>query len=720
MTLKARLLTFGMILAVLPLVINLIIAIYQNNNLSRVAVEESQALVYAQLEHTIDAVHDICQTQRELLQQLVDASLKVAHEALAQAGPVKLSDNETVVWKAVNQVTRQAVTVTLPRMYAGETWLGQNQSLSEPSPVVDKVRALVGGTCVVFQRMNDKGDMLSVCSTIETPDKTRAITMYIPAVDPGGKPNPVIAQVLKGEVFHGRAYVINAWYVTAYEPLYDGGRNIVGMLSCGVRQDGLASLRQEILNIKIGKTGYVFILDSQGTYIISKEGKHDGESVWDTQDMSGNYPVREIIKKALELKPGEIATHHFPWKNPGEEKARMKFAKIMYFKPWDWVICGGSYDDEFMQVSNKIKDFISESTATRIIIAIVTLAVSLLFWLIIARSITARIGTAIAGLRHASHQIPLIGEQVAQASQHMASSTNEQAAGIEETSSSLEEMAAMTSHNAENAILSKKLSSEAAEALQKGIQTMQQMSEAISRIESSSDRTAKIIKTIDEIAFQTNLLALNAAVEAARAGEAGKGFAVVAEEVRNLAQRSAMAAKDTTSLIAEAKNNADDGVKITRDMDALLKDVNRLIERLQVLVAEVSEASMDQSQGISQINTAVSNMDKSAQSNAANAEQAASAAEELSANAKELEAVVQSLVTLVGIAADDTGRRSVEPKKSAQHTPAFLTGPAAQSNKARETRQSLQQQLPSPVRHSQEKKPQDIIPFDDDTELKDF
>jgi methyl-accepting chemotaxis protein len=695
MTLKARLLTFGMLLAVLPLVINLAIAVYQNSTLSRVAVEESQGLVYAQLEHTIDAVHDICQTQRDLLQQMVDASLRVARAVLAQAGQVKCSDNETVAWNAVNQVTRQAVPVTLPKMFAGETWLGQNQTLSDPAPVVDAVRELVGGTCTVFQRMNDTGDMLSVCTTVETPDKTRAIGIYVPAAEPDGKPNPVIAKILQKQSFRGRAYVLNAWYVTAYEPLYDAANNVVGMLYCGVRQDSLASLRQEIRNIRLGKTGNVFILDSQGNYIISKDGTHDGKNVWDTRDMAGNYPVRDIIKKALSLRPGEIATHRFLWKNPGEETARMKFAKIMYFEPWDWVICGGSYDDEFLQVSNKIKDYIAASTATRVIIAVLTLVVSLVFWLIISGSITAHIGKAITGLRQASGQIPLIGEQVAETSQHMARTTNEQAAGIEETSSSLEEMTAMTTRNAENAILSKKLSAEAAEALKKGIQTMQLMSAAIARIESSSDRTAKIIKTIDEIAFQTNLLALNAAVEAARAGESGKGFAVVAEEVRNLAQRSATAAKDTASLIEEAKSNADEGVRITHAVDELLKDITGMVDRLQCLVGEVSASSMEQSQGINQINTAVSTMDKSAQSNAANAQQAASAAQELAAHAQELDAVVQSLVSLVGIAGDAAKQRRAQPKKSGQ-------------------------QRLAAGRQQQEQKPQDSIPFDEDTELKDF
>ena len=176
---------------------------------------------------------------------------------------------------------------------------------------------------------------------------------------------------------------------------------------------------------------------------------------------------------------------------------------------------------------------------------------------------------------------------------------------------------------------------------------MSRMGEAIGKIKSSSDQTAKIIKTIDEIAFQTNLLALNAAVEAARAGDAGKGFAVVAEEVRNLAQRSAEAAKNTASLIEESQQNADNGVAVSRKWAGILTQIVESVQKLTQLIGEVSAASQEQSKGIEQIGTAVTQMDKLTQSNAANAEESASASEELAAQAKELGDMVQMLVGIV-------------------------------------------------------------------------
>ena len=169
---------------------------------------------------------------------------------------------------------------------------------------------------------------------------------------------------------------------------------------------------------------------------------------------------------------------------------------------------------------------------------------------------------------------------------------------------------------------------------------MERMNASIAKIKESSDRTAKIVKTIDEIAMQTNLLALNAAVEAARAGEAGRGFAVVAEEVRSLASRSAQAAKTTSDLISEAVRNSEDGVVISREATTSFARIAEGARKVNELIAEIATAAQEQALGIRQVGDAVGQMDKVTQQNAANAEQSASAAEELSSQASELRAMV--------------------------------------------------------------------------------
>jgi methyl-accepting chemotaxis protein len=208
-------------------------------------------------------------------------------------------------------------------------------------------------------------------------------------------------------------------------------------------------------------------------------------------------------------------------------------------------------------------------------------------------------------------------------------------------------MASMTRQNADNANQTTSMAVEAREAAGKGKEAMNRMAETIQKIKQSSDQTALIIKTIDEIAFQTNLLALNAAVEAARAGEAGKGFAVVAEEVRNLAQRSAEAAKNTSSLIAGSQQNSDQGVAVSKEVADALSQIFDSVQKVSQLSQEVAAASSEQAQGVDQVNTAVAQMDQVTQGNAASAEESASASEELSAQARELKEMVENLTALV-------------------------------------------------------------------------
>jgi methyl-accepting chemotaxis protein len=248
--------------------------------------------------------------------------------------------------------------------------------------------------------------------------------------------------------------------------------------------------------------------------------------------------------------------------------------------------------------------------------------------------------TALSQVAEATEQVSSGSQQIASGSQSLAQGTNEQASSLEEVSSSLEEMSSMTKQNADSANQAKNLAVEANSNANSGTQAMTQMSTSINKIKESSDQTAKIVKTIDEIAMQTNLLALNAAVEAARAGEAGRGFAVVAEEVRNLAQRSAQAAKNTADMISESVKNADEGVKIATEVSKSFEAITVSVKKVNDLIAEIAAASGEQSQGIDQVNTAVAQMDKVTQQNAANSEESASAAEEMSSQAEELQSMI--------------------------------------------------------------------------------
>ncbi len=230
----------------------------------------------------------------------------------------------------------------------------------------------------------------------------------------------------------------------------------------------------------------------------------------------------------------------------------------------------------------------------------------------------------------AVEQIDDGASQVTGSSQQLSEGASEQAASLEETSSSLEEMAAMTRTNASNAAQVNELSGSARDAANEGDQTMGQLNQAMADINASSDKISKIIKVIEEIAFQTNLLALNAAVEAARAGEHGKGFAVVADEVRNLAQRAAQAAGETTGLIDESVKKAQEGTTVATSVGNALTAIVEKINKVSDLVDGITKASEEQAQGVDQVNTAVTQMNTVTQQNAAGSEELAAAAEQMS------------------------------------------------------------------------------------------
>ncbi len=298
---------------------------------------------------------------------------------------------------------------------------------------------------------------------------------------------------------------------------------------------------------------------------------------------------------------------------------------------------------------------ISEATVDKLSMASTAMAVGLLMAavlgmtlaVVIILSITRPINAIIGNLRSGAGQVDSAAGQVADSSQQMASGASQQASSVEETSAALEEMNSMTRHSAESALQASSMAATARVSAEKGSEAMHRMADVISGIKKSADETAKIIKTIDEIAFQTNLLALNAAVEAARAGEAGKGFAVVAEEVRNLARRSAEAAKNTSSMIEESQRNAERGVDASALVASTLGEIVDVVGKVEHIVQDLAAASTQQAEGIAQVTTAMTQIDNVTQSNAASSEEAASASEELSAQAKELADVVRTLTRMV-------------------------------------------------------------------------
>ncbi len=346
--------------------------------------------------------------------------------------------------------------------------------------------------------------------------------------------------------------------------------------------------------------------------------------------------------------------------------------------------------------------------------------------IVFSNSINNLLNSIIEKIVSGSEQLNESSNQLSGASQSLAESSSEQAASLQQTTSSLEEISSQTRQTTQNVSeAEREMETNAKPMVESGMQSMEQMITAMERIEQSSLETSKIIKTIDDIAFQTNLLALNAAVEAARAGEAGKGFAVVAEEVRNLAQRSAEAAKNTSELIQDSQTNSKEGTSLAHEMGEKLKLIAESAGKVHTLVREISVAAKEQQTGIEEMSTVMHEMDKTVQGNASSSEETASAAEELSSQAAEMNTIVAELQQLVGGAQVTLEQSKLNYYQSHQSYNEKSANGNGLGNHVKNSHSTTEQKKPekaasSTTQNNVKQEAFELIPFDDDEDFGDF
>jgi len=387
LNLRPKLMLIGSLVTIVPLLIISIIDILENRVLLRMTEEESSKIAYEELSDKTKMVYALAKTQNIIMKNMLSDGLKVAEEVAQNNGGIHLGVRE-VLWNPVNQYTHQITSLKLPAFMNGNTWFGQIRETGRKVSIVDKVQYLCGGaTCTVFQRMNTSGDMLRIATNVLKKNGTRAIGTYIPHTNPDGKINPVISTLLSGQTYMGRAYVVDKWYLTAYAPIRDAEHKIMGALYVGVPIAEAEEFRQEILAIKAGETGYAYVLDSKGNYIISKDGKRDGENIWDAKDSHGKYFIQNLVKNALLLGDGEMATERYNWQDTGDPKPREKVVKVTYFAPWDWVIGVGSYTDEILVGTRHINESAKRGTYVLIAVIIFALIGTILTWFFVSKTI---------------------------------------------------------------------------------------------------------------------------------------------------------------------------------------------------------------------------------------------------------------------------------------------------------------------------------------------
>jgi methyl-accepting chemotaxis protein-2 (aspartate sensor receptor) len=529
----------------------------------------------------------------------------------------------------------------------------------------DRFSAQTGGNATIF--VADGEDFVRVTTSVKKENGERAVGTQL------DRASPAYAALKDGKVYVGLAKLFGKQFITQYDPVKNSAGKIVGALYVGVDiTKDVAALKDRIRSIKIGETGYFYVLNAapgkaNGELLVHPT--REGENILGSRASDG----REFVKEILEKKSGLI---NYDWKNPGETTAREKVVAFTWFKDWNWVIAGGTYRDEITQEASRLRNqYIGFGLVALLVFAAILYAfvratitrplagardaalriadgdltvnvapgrndeIGLL--LDSMNGISRKLSAVVGKVRDGAEQIASASNEISSGNLDLCARTEQQAGSLATTSSSMGELTETVRQNAEHARQANTLALSASTIAQKGGSMVAQVVETMESINQSSRKIADITGVIDGIAFQTNILALNAAVEAARAGEQGRGFAVVAGEVRNLAQRSAAAAREIKALIAASSGEVDLGRELVSKAGATMSDVLASVGRVTDIMADITAASAEQSSGIEQVNRAIGEMDDATQHNAALVEEASAAAQAMQDQAEELARAVR-------------------------------------------------------------------------------
>ena len=530
----------------------------------------------------------------------------------------------------------------------------------------DRFSSETGGNATIFAASGD--DFVRISTSVKKENGERAVGT---ALD---RAAPAYAALREGKVYVGLATLFGKQFITQYEPVRDAGGKVVGALYVGVDISAhLTALKERIRAAKVGETGYFYVLNAAPGKAYGELVVHptqEGQNILANKSADG----REYVKHILQTKSGKIS---YDWQNPGDQAAREKFVVYTWFKDWNWVIAGGTYAEEITAEATTLRNryisfgLVALAAFAAVLYAFVRRAVTRplaevrdaavriaegdLTVQIASRGqdeigrltdamngISRNLSAVVGNVRDGAEQIANASQEISTGNLDLCSRTEEQAASLATTASSMGELTETVRQNADHARQANALAVNASSVAQKGGSMVAQVIDTMESINQSSRKIGDITGVIDGIAFQTNILALNAAVEAARAGEQGRGFAVVANEVRNLAQRSAAAAREIKALIAASNSDVEAGSRLVSEAGATMNEVLASVGRVTDIMADISAASAEQSSGLEQVNLAIGEMDESTQRNAALVEEASAATQAMQDQAAQLARAVRA------------------------------------------------------------------------------
>jgi methyl-accepting chemotaxis protein len=674
------------------------VSAWQSGRFAETTQADVERLVAADVSRTVGGVHDVVATQGASIANKVDADLATAEFVLAQAGGFRIAplSDGAVRWDAKNQFSEEVTPIDLPRAMVGDTWFGQNADLSVPTPVVDRIKSMAGATVTIFQRTGPAGDMLRVATNVETAAGKRAIGTYIPAVNPDGAKNPVLAEVLAGKTYRGNAFVVNAWYVSAYAPIKDATGQVVGILYVGLKQQSLPALRDSLETTAVGENGYVEVLggsgDQRGTVLVSPGAARDGEPLLEATDADGVRYVEQIVDAAVALAPGEQATVRYVDPEAGPTTAR-----VMYYEPWDWVLTAVARDSDFAGPVEKLQDGRGSMMTALTVAALVIAGLGGLVAWQVGRRLTApldrlrvrmaeiadgegdltqrmddsgrdelaqlsgafnrfveKVAGTVREIGRCAREVATSASGVSAVAEGLAeraTRSRDQAAGAHEAASEIsasvssaaagsEEMGASISEIARSA-------SEAADVGRKAAELAARTETTIAMLGTSSAEIGDVVKVIAAVAEQTNLLALNATIEAARAGDAGKGFAVVANEVKDLAQEAAKASEEIAQRVHRIQGDTDAAVRSISQIAEVVRTVNdhqltiaSAVEEQTATTQELNRSVSTAAEGVGSVTASLDGVSRDAQESASDVEEARTAARRLDGLSAELNELI--------------------------------------------------------------------------------